>query len=82
MPYAIFEDDQKLSRAFPTKKEALRKADEAGLVVDESQGKLVLDNDLSIKACPPDPDVASEDELDWAVEKQVIFTNDGNAGSK
>jgi len=69
MPYAVFEDDQKLSRSFPTKEEAIRKADEAGLVVDEAKGAPVLDNDLSIKPCPPDPAVACDDELDWAPEK-------------
>jgi hypothetical protein len=67
MPYAIFEDDQKLSRAFPSEQEALQKADEAGLVVDDGQGKPVLDDDLSIRPCPPDPNVKSSDEPDWAL---------------
>ena len=68
MPYAIFEDDQKLSRAFPSEQEALKKADEAGLVVTDDQGKPMLDNDLSIKPCPADPDVESSDDMDWALE--------------
>jgi hypothetical protein len=37
MAYAVFKDDQKLSRTFPTEKEALKKADEAGLV-DNTEG--------------------------------------------
>jgi hypothetical protein len=46
MAYAVFKDDQKLSRTFPTEKEALKKADEAGLV-DNTEGTPVLENDLT-----------------------------------
>jgi hypothetical protein len=79
MPYAVFEDDHKLSRAFPTEQEALRKADQAGLVVDESKGKPVLDSDLAIKPCSPDPEVQSEDELDWPVEKRAPPNEDNHS---
>ena len=44
MPYAVFDNDLKLSRAFPSKPEALRKADEAGLVENSPDGKPVLQN--------------------------------------
>jgi hypothetical protein len=32
MPYALFEDDQKLSKEFPTEEEVWAHAEEAGLV--------------------------------------------------
>jgi hypothetical protein len=38
-------------------------------VVEESDGKPVLDNDLVIKSCSPDPEVGNDDELDWTVKK-------------
>jgi hypothetical protein len=82
MPYAVFEDDQKLSRAFPTEQETLRKADEAGLVVEESNGKPVLDSDLAIKPCSSDPEVGSDDELDWPVEKPAPVRKEDDAGNE
>ena len=41
MPYALFEDDQKLSQEFPTEEDVWQHADEAGLV-DVVDGKTVL----------------------------------------
>jgi hypothetical protein len=82
MPYAVFEDDEKLSRTFPTKQEALRKANDAGLVVDELRGEPVLDSNLSIRPCPPDPAVPSDEELDWSPEKPALSGNQNNAGSE
>jgi hypothetical protein len=37
MAFAVFRDNEKLSRTFPTSEETLKKADEAGLV-DQTQG--------------------------------------------
>jgi hypothetical protein len=70
MSYAVFEDDQKLSRSFSTKQEALQKADQAGLIDRESHGKPVLEDGLSIEACSPDSDDASNADLDWSLEKR------------
>jgi hypothetical protein len=67
MPYAVFDDDLKLSRAFPSKPEALRKAGEAGLVENDAHGKPVLENELTIKPCSPDRETRSNDELDWSL---------------
>jgi hypothetical protein len=55
MPYALFSNDDKLSKAYP------KDAGQSGLVVDvaTAQNKAaprpVLDNDYEIKPCPPDP---------------------------
>jgi hypothetical protein len=69
MPFALFDDDLKLSRAFPSKREALQKADEAGLVENDINGKPVLENELTIEPCPPDEEARNNDELDWSLEE-------------
>jgi hypothetical protein len=69
MPYAIFKDDEKLSRTFPTREETLKKADEAGLV-DTAKGKPVLEDDLTIKPCAADPERKGDEDLDWTPDKR------------
>lgn len=59
MPYALFINDEKISRAFPTRSDVWHHADEAGLVVDipPNEGeppRRELDQDYTIKPCPPD----------------------------
>jgi hypothetical protein len=61
MPYALFSNDDKLSKAYPTEADVWKYARQSGLVVDvaTAQNKAaprpVLDNDYEIKPCPPDP---------------------------
>lgn len=61
MPYALFSNDAKLSKAYPTEAEVWRLARKSGLVVDVTTDNdrptphPVLDNDYEIRACPPDP---------------------------
>jgi hypothetical protein len=45
MPYALFENEAKLSRAFPTASDVLRCAEDCGLVVDGPDGKPRLEDD-------------------------------------
>ncbi len=68
MAYALFKDGEKVSRTFPTKEEALEKADEAGLV-EQAEGEKVLDDDLKIRPCPADPEPRDDAELDWTPDK-------------
>jgi len=68
MAYAIFRDEEKISRTFPTRDEALQKADEAGLV-DRGNGEPALEDNLTIKPCAPDIDNKSDDDLDWAMKQ-------------
>jgi hypothetical protein len=66
MAYALFKDDEKLSRTFSTKEETLKRAEDADLVESsEGEGKPRLEDDLKIKPCSPDPEPRSEDDLDW-----------------
>ena len=62
MPSALFCQEAKLSKAYPTEADVWRLARQSGLVVDavsdeERQApRPVLDNDYEIKPCQPDPD--------------------------
>lgn len=57
MPYALFCDDAKLSKTYPTEADVWKLAAESGLVTDvESKGgvptpRRVLDNDYEIRPC-------------------------------
>jgi hypothetical protein len=55
MPYALFEDDQKLSQEFPTEEDVWHHADEAGLV-DVVDGKTVLEDGYTIQPCSTEED--------------------------
>jgi hypothetical protein len=61
MPYALFSNDAKLSKAYPTEADVWKLARRSGLVVDmaSEEGKAaprpVLDNDYEIRPCRPDP---------------------------
>ena len=61
MPYALFSNDVKLSKAYPTEADVWKLARQSGLVVDavsdeEKQApRPVLDNDYEIRPCRPDP---------------------------
>ncbi len=60
MPYALFINNDKISKAYKTEQEVWKKADEAGLVVDlssqeeKADPERVLDEDYCIKPCPAD----------------------------
>ncbi|CCE04484.1 conserved hypothetical protein [Bradyrhizobium sp. STM 3843] len=62
MPYALFCNDAKLSKAYPTEADVWRLAHQSGLVVDvttsarRSDVHLRLDNDYEIKPCAVEPE--------------------------
>ena len=61
MPYALFSNDSKLSKAYPTEADVWKMARQSGLVVDvatqpdKPAPRPVLDNDYEIRACRPEP---------------------------
>lgn len=61
MPYALYCDDAKLSKSYPTEADVWKLASESGLVTDvESKKGLpaprrVLDNDYKIRPCEIEP---------------------------
>jgi hypothetical protein len=81
MPYALFCDEAKLSKAYPTEADVWRLARESGLVVDDIKANarrsavhLRLENDYEIKSCMAEPEedpwqnrVDAEQELQLAI---------------
>jgi hypothetical protein len=61
MPYALFSNEAKLSKAYPTEADVWKLARQSGLVVDTASDdekpspRPVLDNDYEIRPCRPDP---------------------------
>jgi hypothetical protein len=61
MPYALFCNEAKLSKAYPTEADVWKLAQQSGLVVDAATEadkpapRPLLDNDYEIRACRPDP---------------------------
>jgi hypothetical protein len=61
MPYALFDDDVKISNAYPSEQEVWKHAKENGLVVDRiaeeetTKPHLVLDKEYEIRPCQADP---------------------------
>lgn len=61
MPYALFSNDAKLSKSYPTEADVWKLAQRSGLVVDaiseaeKAAPRPVLDNDYEIRSCQPDP---------------------------
>ena len=61
MPYALFSNDAKLSKAYPTEADVWKEARKSGLVVDvvseedKAAPRPVLDNDYQIRRCNPEP---------------------------
>jgi hypothetical protein len=63
MPYAVFEEQERLTRSFATRQEAWDAAEQAGLVEIGPDGKKLLDNHLEIRSCidAPEDDEAGFD---------------------
>ncbi len=61
MPYALFCDDAKLSKSYPTEADVWKLAADSGLVTDveakdsKPTPRQVLDNDYEIRPCQADP---------------------------
>ena len=56
MAYAVFEDDERLTRIFATEQEAWDAAERAGLVETAPDGRRVLEDHLDIRFCPGEPE--------------------------
>lgn len=60
MPYALFTNGEQISKAYRSREEVWKQAEEAGLVVDlpaddeKTKPKQVLDEGYHIEACQPD----------------------------
>ena len=75
MPYALFCDEAKLSRAYPTEADVWERARQCGLLVDvasdEATPRSIFENDYEIRPCPPDcPEHLAENQAkaEWDAE--------------
>jgi hypothetical protein len=80
MPYALFCNEAKLSKAYPTEADVWKLARQSGLVVDaaseeaESSSRPLLDNDYEIRPCQPDPqEDPSQNQADAEREAELDF---------
>lgn len=83
MPYALFCNDAKLSKTYPSEADVWKFAQLSGLVVDvaSDEGKPtprpVLDNDYEIRPCRPEPDedpAENKAEAERLATKELQFT--------
>lgn len=68
MPYALFENDERLTRPFRTEREVWEAAERADLVTLGTHGEKILDNDFEIKPCEATPDELA------ASHQDIVFT--------
>jgi hypothetical protein len=80
MPYALFCNEAKLSKTYPTEADVWKQARQSGLVADvvsEKEKPLprpVLDNDYEIRPCPPDPlEDPAKNQADAEREAELEF---------
>ncbi len=84
MPYALFTNNEQISKAYKTEHEVWKKADEAGLVIDvasqeeKPHPKRVLDADFCIQPCPADADqqtLETSRESKQDIHRQAAHSN-------
>jgi hypothetical protein len=80
MPYALFCNEARLSKAYPTEADVWKLARQSGLVVDvatdeeKPHPRPVLDNGYEIKPCNPDPQENPEQNREDAErDRQLEF---------
>jgi hypothetical protein len=89
MPYALFCHEARLSKAYPTEADVLKRARQSGLLVDVASGDdqatpRVFENDYEIRPCRPDPqeDLGENPaEAEWQAETDFMpFWAGGDSG--
>ena len=82
MSYALFCNDAKLSKAYPTEADVWKEATRSGLVVDAGSEqeirapRPVLDNDYEIRPCHVEPDedpVENKAEAERLARRELQF---------
>lgn len=67
MPYALFENDERMTRPFRTERDVWEAAERADLVTLGTHGEKILDDNFEIKPCEATPDELA------APEQEIIF---------
>ncbi len=65
MPYALFEQNERLTRSFPTQQDVWNAAEDAGLVVTGPDGVKILDDNYEIKPCEETTDEVIDPDSDF-----------------
>jgi hypothetical protein len=82
MPYALFCNDAKLSKSYPTEGDVWKLAQLSGLVVDaasdeeKAHPRPVLENDYEIRACRAEPNEdpqRNKAEAEWQLKRDPQF---------
>ncbi len=83
MPYALFCDDAKVSRTYPTEANVWKHAKESGLVIDveakdnQPTPRRLLDNGYEVRFCDADPDEnPEENERNASEQREFQFSSD------
>ncbi|MBV8926133.1 MAG: hypothetical protein JOZ74_12270 [Bradyrhizobium sp.] len=84
MPYALFSNDTRISKAYPAEADVWRFARLSGLVVDVASDEdratphPVLDNDYEVRVCHAEPDedpAKNKAEAERLARKEPQFTS-------
>ncbi|CCD88228.1 conserved protein of unknown function [Bradyrhizobium sp. ORS 285] len=84
VPYALFENDERLTRPFRTEREVWEAAEQADLVTLDPHGEKVLDNNFEIKPCEATPDelTSPRDEIVLPKPHGADATDEHNPASQ
>jgi hypothetical protein len=84
MPYALFSNDTKISKAYPAEADVWKYARLSGLVVDvasdddKATPHPILDNDYEVRACHAEPDedpAKNKAEAERLARREPQFTS-------
>jgi hypothetical protein len=65
MPYALFEENERLTRSFATEPEVWAAAERAGLVETRTDGEKVLEDNFKVKFYESGPDEVNDPGSDF-----------------
>jgi hypothetical protein len=81
MPYALFCQEAKLSKTYPTEADVWERARQSGLLVDvgsgddETTSRSIFENDYEIRPCPPDGEedrAGGQTGAEWRAEMEFV----------
>lgn len=67
MAYAVFEDNERMTRIFATEQEAWAAAERAGLVETDADGNRLLEDHLEIRFCDGEPEESGDSGADFQI---------------
>ncbi len=67
MAYAVFENEERLTRIFATEQEAWDAAERAGLIDVAPDGTKILDDHLEIRFCAGEPEQGEDAGADFKI---------------